>query len=137
MEFMTRLRSVFRNEKGLVDLGSVMVGSVIAAILAAGAGVAIIGVIRASENNTAKEKVNVAVLSEKSYFTQNDIYGAKQALVTSNLLNDDPNICVTTDATNTTYKIASRTNSGKIYYTTSDTKGVITTETGTNKHCFA
>lgn len=113
-----------------------MVGSVIAAILAAGAGVAIIGVIRASENNTAKEKVNVAVLSEKSYFTQNDIYGAKQALVNTNLLNDDPNICVTTDATNTTYKIASRTNSGKIYYTTSATKGVITEETGTNKHCF-
>lgn len=119
MEFMTRLRSAIYNEKGIVDLGSIMVGSLISAILAGIMAVAIIGVIKGGAAKSAKQQVAAAVLAEKSYFAENDSYGAFADLNAESLIPNTPTtLCVTVGTANSTYLIAAKATDGRIYQTT-------------------
>lgn len=66
--------AALRNQRGLVDLQSVMVGVIISAIVAGTAMVSVVGVTRMLDDDTARTKAITLHTAMETFYTNNDKY---------------------------------------------------------------
>jgi len=132
----TKIRSHLHSSKGAFDLPSVLVASLISVILATTLIVSVIGITRLAFDNSAKAKIATIATAQKTFFASNDRYGSTEELTTQKLIPSDTEACVLMAGGNGSFTIASRSQSGTIYYASSASPETISVETGSNKYCL-
>lgn len=90
------IRTVLRNERGLFDLQSVMVGIIITAVVALSAFVAVKSMIDSTMIDNARSNLRITETGLKSFYMDHDRFPNNveelQGYVTQNIL-DNPDFC--------------------------------------------
>lgn len=87
----------FHQERGLIDLSSLMIGIIVVGILAGITSAIVFAVIPWSQDRATKQMLSTVVTAEESYAQAYDAYASKEALINSGLLkNSDQlaNMCI-------------------------------------------
>lgn len=71
----SRLKKVFRNEHGMIDLTSIMTGVVVTGILGAVTAATLLVVIPWFQNKTAQDDANLVKIAQESYYSDRGEYG--------------------------------------------------------------
>ena len=142
------LRKRLSSQRGVFDLPSVLVASLIGVILIGVVTVSVVGVSRNSFDNAAKSRVSAIVVAQKTFFATNDRFGslnlstssgsASDELVAQKLVQPDASSCVVLAAGGASYQVAVRSQTGNIFYadSTSSTPEKIVKEVTANKYCL-
>jgi Tfp pilus assembly protein PilE len=113
---MLRLREILHSEKGVFDLGSIMVGVIITGILAAVAGVSFVVVIPWFQANAVKNDLSAVRIAETSSRQDLSMYSSYPDLVSSNYMSQRKNpVCVSLTNGNKTYAAFSKAPNGDVY----------------------
>lgn len=90
------IRTILRNERGLFDLQSVMVGIIITALVGLSAFVAVKSMIDATMIDNARNNLRTTEVGLKAYYMDHDAYPTSveelSGYVTQNIL-DNPDFC--------------------------------------------
>lgn len=127
-----KLLETFRNERGAVDLGSIMTGVIVVGITGGIVATTFLGVIPTIQNHTAKSSLVTVGMAQTTYKQGVGNYGTLTELVQEQLLEKrfegvggknisaDGKMCAITAASGTTFQASTLSSSGK-YYNISNT----------------
>lgn len=81
------IQKALKKEKGMLDLASIITGTIITGILGAVTAVTFIVIIPWFQNKTAQDDINLIKVAENSQYSDTSSYGNLTALKSSNYLN--------------------------------------------------
>lgn len=136
------LNTVFRDEDGVIDLASIMVGVIVIGLIGGAIAATVFAVIPWSQDNAAKQQLDSIVQAENAYFglsaavpsplpagTPANTFGKSTELENAKLLKTGERYCATTSEDKKSYTGYSQSGSGKIWTVTDkNSKAVLFTE---------
>lgn len=134
---------LFKNEKGAIDLASIMVGIIVIGLIGGVIAATVFAVIPWTQDNAAKQQLDSVVSAESAYFglsadnppalpagSKANSFGKSAELAAANLLQTGSRYCVTTPADSKSYDAYSQSSSGTVFTVTDkNSKPVIFTGT--------
>lgn len=138
--FFKRSRAHRENEKGSIDLPSIMIGSILSLALAGAAAISIVTVTTSTGNNTARATAETIAMAQKSYFSANDRFGSQSELIAAGSMKgqDPSSYCVSTPADGSSFLAATKTSKGRMFTITEPNPNSVkdAPEGTTEKYCF-
>jgi len=126
--FFTQLR----NTKGVIDLFSIMVGVVITGILASIATASVLYMVPTIRDDAAKQQIAAVRTAQTNYQQSTGLYGDASALVNNGYLQANSSVIVSLKSAGACYVAGVTSETGKIFYITSDNTNVGVVEAGGN-----
>lgn len=111
----------FRNEKGAMDLTSIIVSVVVIGILSSVVAATIFVLIPWAQDGAARNKLAQLSTSQTSYYQKADVYTNTETLVAENYFEVDPSLCTRADATEG-YVSEVKSQTGKVFRSTKAAK---------------
>lgn len=126
------LRSdIFQNEKGAIDLASIMVGIIVIGLIGGVIASTVFAVIPWTQDNAAKQQLDSVVSAESAYMglssttppslpagAKANSFGNSTELAAAKLMGTGPNYCAVTPADGKSYVAYSKSASGAIFHVT-------------------
>lgn len=137
----TPLKEIFTDEKGAIDVASIMVGIIVIALIGGVIASTVFVVIPWTQDNTAKQQLDAIVQAENAYFglssavpsplptgSRTNSFGGTDELKTASLLNSGPTYCVVTTDNNKGFAGYAKSSSGTVWsVTNTNSKPIIHT----------
>jgi hypothetical protein len=128
---LTKLRHVFRNEDGAIDLASIMVGVIVIGLIGGVTAATVFAVIPWAQDNAAKQQLDSLVSAENAYMGLSSAspsplpsgyvansFGNSAELAAAKLMGTGSNYCVITPADGKSYTAYSKSASSKVFQVT-------------------
>lgn len=134
------IQKALKREKGMLDLASIITGTIITGILGAVTAATFIFVIPWFQDKTAQDDINLIKVAEDSQYSDTSSYGNLTSLKASNYLNKtvSTTACVAlsspTNASDYTIYVTSKSNT-IFRYNRSDAKSTVVTSIPTTPAC--
>lgn len=113
---MTHIKNVFKNEKGILDLASIITGVIITGILAAIVTVSFVVVIPWFQNNTAEDTIANVRIAETSARQDLGVYQTYPDLLTSHyMVASDNKACIILTNSSKNYELYVKSGSAAIF----------------------
>lgn len=109
------MKKILRNEKALIDLGSIMVGVIVLGIMSAIVGATIFAIIPWVQDNNAKQALSALTVAQNGFDQVNGNYGNYTTLTNQKLAPSSPLLCAATYNNSQGYILGSKSLTGKIF----------------------
>lgn len=126
-----RMSNSFRNERGAIDLGSIMVGIIVIGLIAGVIAATVFTIIPWTQDNAAKQQLEAVNAAENAYFglsasvpsglpagTPANSFGKSSELKTAGLLESGEDYCISTEGNIKGYNAFAKSGSGKLWVAT-------------------
>lgn len=131
-QHLPKIREVFRNEKGAIDLASIMVGIIVIGLIAALIAATIFIIIPWGQDRAAKQQLGSIISAQSAYFgltaspdgqptgSQPNSYAGSDQLEQANLLTTNPTYCTAATNNGKGFVAYAQSASGKTFKATND-----------------
>jgi alpha-tubulin suppressor-like RCC1 family protein len=130
------LRELLHDRSGVVDLGSIVVGVVVTAIMSLGAAAVVFGVIPWSQDNAAQQTMSAVSNAQDVAANKSGRFLTGDGLVSGGYLQKVSGFSTGTNGQGSCFVTVSTSDSGKVYYSTNKNSAPATLTAGTKSSCL-
>jgi hypothetical protein len=122
--------AALRSQHGIIDLGSILVGVVVTAIVTGAAAASVMVIVPWSEDNAASSAISIVRNAEAGTSARTGQYATMSDLISQGRILRQPSLTAVVGQAGSCYVIASLSSSGTVFYATSRDSSIVSNKSG-------